>query len=154
MEAGKLNTTLATIEPDELGKNLVGFGVNIICPNPLVYAPSIARVFSLKLIRVDEFYALLTWGDNANFGNLIQVHSDYTYKKNPYYEYFGNSEPRGWGVELRLFNVNPDKSVDLANIEEGWQVIQSPTDKEHGLREAYLIDSAGFCWVPSVPLHV
>jgi hypothetical protein len=34
MEAGKLNTTLATIEPDELGKNLVGFGVNIICPNP------------------------------------------------------------------------------------------------------------------------
>ena len=83
MEAGKLNTTLATIEPDELGKNLVGFGVNIICPNPLVYAPSIARVFSLKLIRVDEFYALLTWGDNANFGNLIQVHSDYTYKKNP-----------------------------------------------------------------------
>ena len=83
MEADKLNTTLATIEPDKLGKNLVGFGVNIICPNPLVYAPSIARVFSLKLIRVDEFYALLTWGDNANFDNLIQVHSDYTYKKNP-----------------------------------------------------------------------
>jgi hypothetical protein len=96
----------------------------------------------------------LTWGDNANFGNLIQVHSDYTYKNTPYYEYFGNSEPRGWGVELRLFNVNPDKSVELANIEEGWQVIQSPTDKDHGLREAYLIDSAGFCWVPSVPLHV
>ena len=83
MEAGKLNKTLATIEPDELGKNLVGFGVNIICPNPLVYAPSIARVFSLKLIRVDEFYALLTWGDIANFGNLIQVHSEYTYKKKP-----------------------------------------------------------------------
>jgi hypothetical protein len=48
MEAGKLNTTLATIEPDKLGKNLVGFGVNIILPNPLVYAPSIARVFLLS----------------------------------------------------------------------------------------------------------
>ena len=23
-----------------------------------------------------KFYALLTWDDNANFGNLIQVHSD------------------------------------------------------------------------------
>ena len=76
MEAIKLNTILATIEPDDLGKNLVGFGVNIICPNPLIYAPSIARVFSLNLIRVDEFYAILTWDNNANFDNLIQVHSD------------------------------------------------------------------------------
>lgn len=50
--------------------------------------------------------------------------------------------------------MNPDKSVELANIEEGWQVIKSPTDKEHGLREAYLIESAGFCWEPSVPLNV
>jgi len=154
MEAIKLNTILATIEPDDLGKNLVGFGVNIICPNPLIYAPSIARVFSLNLIRVDEFYAILTWDNNANFGNLIQVHSDCSYKKTPYCKYFGNSEPRGLGVELRLFNVSPDKSVELANIEQGWQVIQSPTDKEHGLREAFLLDSIGFCWVPSVPLNV
>ena len=152
MEAGKLNKTLATIEPDELGKNLVGFGVNIICPNPLIYAPSIARVFSLNLIRVDEFYALLTWDENANFGSLIQVHSDFSYKKTPYYKYFDDSRPRGLGAELRLFNVCPDKSVELASIEQGWQVIESPTNKEHGLREAFLLDSVGFCWVPSVPL--
>ena len=75
MKTPNLDLILANIEPDELGKNLVGFGVNLICPEPLIYAPSIARVFSLNLIRVDEFYALLTWDDNANFGNLIQVHS-------------------------------------------------------------------------------
>ena len=83
METTKLNTNIATIEPDDLGKNLVGFVEDIICPNPLIYAPSISRVFSLNLIRFDKFYALLTWDDNANFGNLIQVHSDYTYKKKP-----------------------------------------------------------------------
>ena len=73
----------ATIKQYELGKNLVGFEVNLICPEPLIYALSIARVFSLNLIRVDEFYALLTWDDNANFGNPIQVHSDFSYKPPP-----------------------------------------------------------------------
>ena len=128
--------------------------MNIICPNPLIYEPLIARVFSLNLIRVDEFYAFLAWDNNANFDNLIQVHSDCSYKKTHYCKYFGNSEPHGLGVELRLFNVSPDKSVELANIEQDWQVIQSPTDKEHGFREAFLLDSIGFSWVPSVPLNV
>ena len=80
IEAIKLNTILATIEPDDLGKNLVGFEIYIICPNPLIYAPSITRAFSLNLIRVDEPYALKTWDNNANFGNLIQVHSDCRWK--------------------------------------------------------------------------
>ena len=72
--------------------------------------------------------------------------------KNPYYKYCKDSRPRGLGAELRLFDVSPDKSVEQASIEQGLQVIGSPTDKEHGLRKAFLIDSVGFCWVPSVPL--
>ena len=75
MEVPNLDLSLANIEPDELGKNRVDFGVNLICPEPMIYAPSIARVFSQNLNRVDEFYALLTWDDNASFSNLIQVHS-------------------------------------------------------------------------------
>ena len=51
-----------------------------------------------------------------------------------------------------MFNVSPDKSVEQASIEQGWQVIESPNDKEHGLREAFLLDNVGFCWVPSIPL--
>ena len=65
--------------------------------------------------------------------------------KTPYYKYFGNSEPRGFGVELRLFNLSLDKSVELTNIEQDGQVIKSATDKEYGLREAFLLDSIGFC---------
>ena len=125
--------------------------MNLICPEPLTYTPSIARVFSSNPIRVDELYALLTWDDNANFGNLIQVHSDDNYKKTPYYKYFGDLRPRDLGAELRFFNVCPDKSVDQASIEQSWQIIESPTNKGHGLKEAFLVDSADFCWVPSVP---
>ena len=109
-----LDLNLANIELDELGKNLVSFGVNLICPEPLIYAPSIARVFSLNLIRVDEVYALLTWNDNANFGNPIQVHSDFSYKKPPLCKYFGDSRPRRLGAELRLFDVSQDKSAEQA----------------------------------------
>ena len=81
MEVPNLDLSLANIEPDELGKNRVDFGVNLICPEPFIYAPSIARVFSSNFAKVDDFFALLTWDDNANFGNLIQVHSEFSYKK-------------------------------------------------------------------------
>ena len=152
MKIPNLNQILSTIEPDELSKNLVGFGKYLIFREPLISALSIATVFSLNLIKAYKFYALLNWDDNANFGNLIQVHSDFSYIKTPYYKYFEDSRPRGLGAELRLFNVSPDKSVEQASIEQGWQVIESPNDKEHGLREAFLLDNVGFCWVPSVPL--
>ena len=102
--------------------------------------------FPLNLIIVDEFYALLTWDDNAYFGNLIQVHSDFSFKKTLYYKHIGDSRPRGLGAELRLFDVCPDKSVEQACIEKGWQVTESPIDKEHGLREASLLDSVSFFW--------
>ena len=36
---------LAVIEPDELLQSLIGFGVNLLGPEPLVYALSIARIF-------------------------------------------------------------------------------------------------------------
>jgi len=42
--------------------------------------------------------------------------------------------------------------VEQASIEQGWQVIESPNDEEHGLREAFLPDNVGFCWVPSAHL--
>ncbi len=32
MKTPHLDLVIATIEPDELGKNLVGFGLHLICP--------------------------------------------------------------------------------------------------------------------------
>ena len=125
MKTPNLDLILATMEREEPGKSLIGFGVNLICPDPLNYAPSVARVFSLNLINVDEFYAPLAWNDNANFDKLIQVHSDYSCKKTSYYKYFGDSRPRDLGAELRLLNVSPDKSAEPASIEQGWQVIKT-----------------------------
>ena len=39
MKTPNLDLISTTMELDEIGKNLVGFGVNLICPEPLIYAP-------------------------------------------------------------------------------------------------------------------
>ena len=55
---------------------------------------------------------------------------------------------RGVGIELRLYGVDPDMAVNKA-IEGGFHVLQQPTNKEHGLREAYIIGPDNYVWVPS-----
>ena len=73
MEMLKLNTIWANIKSNNLGKNLVGFAMNIICQKPVIYKPAIAWAFSLNYIRDDYFYAFLIWDYNANFNNFIHV---------------------------------------------------------------------------------
>jgi uncharacterized glyoxalase superfamily protein PhnB len=33
-------------------------------------------------------------------------------------------------------------------LKHGFKVISKTQDKPHGLRECYIIDSEGYCWVP------
>ncbi|XDZ66943.1 glyoxalase [Alphaproteobacteria bacterium LSUCC0684] len=141
------------IEADDLGRRLKGMGINILCPAPLVYAPSLARVMGLELIRVDAFFALLSWASPPDITSLIQIHADNTYASNPYHAFLGEGQVRGLGVELRLYAVDPDAAATRAEAEEGWTVLQHATDKEHGIREAFILDPLGYCWVPSLPLQ-
>ena len=59
-------TDFATIEADDLGRMLRGMGINLLCPNPQDYAPRIAHVLGLNIIRVDEFFGLLSWQDDPD----------------------------------------------------------------------------------------
>jgi len=143
---------LKDIEADDLGRRLRGMGINLLCPSPLEYAPVLARVMALELIRVDAFFALLSWKAQPDINSLVQLHSDQSYAANPYHAMLGETAIRGIGVELRLFDVDPDAAVVRAEAEDGWTVLQQATDKEHGIREAFILDPLGYCWVPSVPL--
>ena len=53
----------------------------------------------------------------------------------------------GAGAEFRLFDMDPDAAARRAEV-AGWYILQPPTDKPHGLRECYLLDLEGYCWVP------
>ena len=73
METLKLDTIWANIKSNNLGKNLVGFAINIICQKLVIYTPAIAWAFSMDYIIDDYFYAFLIWDYNANFNNFIHV---------------------------------------------------------------------------------
>ena len=70
--------------------------------------------------------------------------TDITYLK-------GVGPQRGGALELRLHGCDPDAAARRAQA-LGYEVIQTPTDKAHGLRETYLVDSDGYLWVPDMPV--
>ena len=54
-------------------------------------------------------------------------------------------------IEIRLHGIDPDTAEAKAH-ELGYTVLSGAVDKPHGLREVYLLDGDGYCWVPDVPL--
>ena len=141
-----------TIEADDLGRMLRGSGVNLLCPDPLTYVPEIAHVMAMKVIRVDSFFGLLSWQDNPTIDSLIQVHADKTYANNPYFALLSDNQVRGIGIELRFYHCNPDDAVERATATRDYTILQPAKDKEHGVREAFILDPLGYCWVPSLPI--
>ena len=58
--------------------------------------------------------------------------------------------PRGLGVELRIYSVNPGQ-VEARARAAGHTVLQPTATKPHGLVECYLQGPGGYVWVPSCP---
>ena len=56
--------------------------------------------------------------------------------------------PRGGGIEIRLYDTDPEDAVARVEV-FGGTILQEPTDKPHGLREAYILCENGYAWVPS-----
>ena len=63
-----------------------------------------------------------------------------------------NVEGRGAAAEFRLHGIDLDKAEANART-QGYTVLAGALDKPHGLREAYILDPDGYCWVPDVPLN-
>ncbi len=153
-------TSYASMTPAQLGRRLTGFGVNLLVREISSYAASLVTVLGLQLIRQDApQYALLAWppldasdSDNRH-AHLLQVHADATYANHPLLALLPEFGVRGAGIELRLYGADPD-AVVIRAARQGWGIIAAAHDKPHGLREAFVSDSEGYCWVPSLPLAV
>ena len=106
----------------------------------------LAAVFDMKTHRVSADFAIVTYGDQ-----VFQLHSDGTYHSNPLLGLLPENPPRGAGVEIRLYDTDPEDAIQRA-IATGAVILQEPTDKPHGLREAYILCENGYAWVPSTQL--
>lgn len=135
-----------TISAEAFGSGLRGMGLNLLVRDVLKEVAFLEAVFEMVAHRISADFAIMTYGDQ-----VFQLHSDGTYHSNPLLGLLPETPPRGAGVEIRLYQSDPEICTTRAEA-QGAMILQPPTDKPHGLREAYILCENGYAWVPSRPL--
>lgn len=132
-----------TVSPEQFGASLRGIGLNILTRDVRRLAGALEEVFGMTAHRLSDDFAIMAHG-----GDVFQLHSDGTYHANPLLHLLPENPPRGAGIEIRLYDTDPDEAHAKADA-AGFTVLQAPADKPHGLRECYLLCPDGYAWVPS-----
>jgi len=135
-----------TIGADAFGRSLRGLGINLLVRDIDRTTGFLSEVFGLGVHQPSRDFAILTHGDA-----VFQIHADGTYHAHPLLGLLPENGPRGAGVELRLYACDPDAAEARARA-LGAVILQTATDKPHGLREAVILDPDGYAWVPGRPL--
>jgi catechol 2,3-dioxygenase-like lactoylglutathione lyase family enzyme len=131
-------------DAEQVGHGLQGFGVNLLVRDVKRTLEFLQTVFDFESLSDSNDYALLKFG-----GQIYQFHGDHTYSQNPLPTLLPENGPRGGGIELRLFGVDPDQAEKIA-AQHSYEILMPSADKPHGLRECFILDPDGYCWVPSV----
>ncbi len=134
-----------TVDADKFGRSLRGIGLNLLVRDVLEQCAFLETVFEMVAHQASRDFAIVRYGDA-----LFQLHSDATYGANPLLGLVPEMPPRGGGIEIRLYDTDPEAAVARAEA-AGGTILQPPTDKPHGLREAYILCANGYAWVPSRP---
>jgi predicted enzyme related to lactoylglutathione lyase len=122
-----------------------GIGLNLLVSDVEAAARFQARVLDVSVDYWDRDFAILR-GQQS----VWMLHSDRSYRDHPLGGIARAAEGRGAGAELRLYGRDPDAAEAVARA-SGGIVLASAADKPHGVREAYILDPEGYCWVPTVP---
>lgn len=134
-----------TVSPEEFGASLRGLGLNLLVRDVKASAAFLERVFGMTAHRVSADFAIMTYGEQ-----IFQLHADPTYAGHPLQDLLPENPPRGRGVQIHLFDTDPDPAVARAEA-TGGMVLARPRAKPHGLVEAFILDPDGYCWVVSRP---
>ena len=131
----------------KFGQSLTGVGISL-----LVSDVSKAVEFSTKILKASTMYSDDSFAIMRHDKDVWMLHFDGTYHSNPLLGLVEGQDGRGRGVELRLYNQDPDQA-EAGAIENGYKVLFESRDKPHGLRECYILDPDGYCWVLSRALR-
>ena len=132
-----------TVGGAEFGASLRGIGLNLLVRDVAAQVSFLETVFMMKAHQATADFAILLYCDQ-----VFQIHSDGTYHSNPLLGLLPETPPRGAGIEIRLYDSDPEAACALAEA-AGGTILQGPTDKPHGLREAYILCENGYAWVAS-----
>jgi len=136
-----------TVSAEEFGASLKGVGLNMLVRDVAAQVQFLTEVFGLKAHRVSADFAIM-----EHAGQMFQLHSDGTYHSNPLLGLLPESGPRGAGLEIQLYDIDPDAAFARATAAAArlrCHVLSEPADKPHGLREAYILCENGYAWVCS-----
>jgi len=135
-----------TVDAATFGRSLRGLGVNLLCRDVQGMAGFLETVLGLSIHRLSRDFAIARHGDV-----LVQLHADTTYHRHPLHGLLPENPPRGAGLQLYLFGIDPDMACARAD-EAGAVVIEPPADKPHGLREATILSPEGYAFSPAIAL--
>lgn len=135
---------LETTSAADFGRNLRGLGVNLLCRDVRATAAFLAECLGLSVHRLSADFALIQHDQS-----LIQLHSDGTFARHPLHDLLPENPPRGAGVQLYLFGIDPDLACARADA-AGGTVIEPARDKPHGLRDATILSPEGHAFSPAV----
>jgi len=138
----KLRKTDPWKPASDYSRELSGLTVNLLVNNVSQAIDFITNVIEANIIYQDIDFAAI-----EGFGSKWCLHADHTYDNNPLTNFASLKNKRGEGIELRLIGCNPD-GAEMRAKKYGFKVISKSQDKPHGLRECYIIDNSGYCWVP------
>jgi catechol 2,3-dioxygenase-like lactoylglutathione lyase family enzyme len=134
---------------EEYGRSLKGLGVNLLVRDVARSVAFAKDVLGATVAFADRDFAVLRYASASSAAEWM-LHADGTYHAHPLLPLLDDSAPRGLGAEIRLYDCDPDRAVAQAKV-HGHHVLQEASDKPHGLREAYILDPDGYCWVPGRP---
>jgi catechol 2,3-dioxygenase-like lactoylglutathione lyase family enzyme len=130
---------------DAYGRSLRGMGVNLLVRDISRAVGFLTHVLGLRCIYSDPDFAVMAHGDSQ-----WMLHADHSFGDHPLLALTGDGAMRGVGVELRLYEADPDACEARARA-GGHEVLAACGDKPHGLRECVILDPDGYAWVPSRP---
>ncbi len=130
----------------DYGRSLSGIGHNLLVSDVSAMTGFMQQVLQASVVYSDPDFAVV----NVSGGSVI-LHADHTYNDHPFIASVADTEHRGAGLEIRLYQVDPDVAESAAR-EHDYAVLDGTADKPHGLREVYLLGPDGYCFVPSRPL--
>jgi len=129
------------------GQSLKGLTINLIVRDVARSVDFARRVLGAAVVYADADFAVLRQGDAE-----WMLHADHSYSDHALKGSLVGGDVRGIGAELRLHGRDPDQAEAAARA-RGDTVLAGAIDKPHGLREAYILDPDGYCWVPDRPLE-
>lgn len=135
---------------DEYGRGLKGLGINLLVRDIARSALFARTVLGAEIVYSDKDFAVLRQGPAGPHQAEWMLHADGTYHSHPLPALMSDAPIRGLGVEIRLYHCDPDQAVAQAKAHHH-HILAPAADKPHGLREAYIMDPDGYCWVPSLP---